>query len=277
MPLPASFIESHPDRDMIDADIRAGGPHNTVRKIATRWNVSAPTIQRRKRALEKVATKQAPNPVQPVAAEGAQQPRPPVAPPVTPEIEIAALTPVDSIDADEAGHTDTHLHRLRMINVFRARGRKLTEIAQALGRPLPTVERWAAQARKDKRAALAKLDIGQEIHDAIWFATFARSQHLLNAEQCLARGDMNGHRRAMEAAVRDDVARTAYVTKLTELGIVQPAAKLSEPSDQARVLIGNVVKRLLAPLIEEHAPRPAPAAEPAPEPEPTPDPIPEDK
>jgi hypothetical protein len=59
-----------------------------------------------------------------------------------------------------------------MINVVRARGRKNTEIAAALKRPLSTVERWIAEAKKNKKAALAELDTGAEIHDALWFATF---------------------------------------------------------------------------------------------------------
>lgn len=269
MPTAASSIEQHPDRDAIDDDVRAMGTPggSTYKQVAGRWGLSIGTVQRRKRALDRVDQQN----LQPVARDLQIEDRPApqarsrpaptpahaLAPPA-PEPTIAAQAglaePVanlsDDPDTDEIAGNDGHLWRLKALLLMKARLTKNTDLARVFGKSLATIERWHAQAKADKRAALATFDILDHVGDATQMTILARAQHLLNAQRCLETGDLAGHRLAVAAAVQADNARVGHIKSMLEMGVITPPAKKLEVSDTVKALTGNAIKEAFGPLFD---------------------------
>jgi transposase len=276
MSLATSIIELHPDRDMIDEDIRdLVKGIGTYKAIAARWNLSIGSIQRRKRALLKktaartaldAATSQAASPAVSVpklrscAQAIATAPIP--AAPVAYQPDAPALTvDVEAPDDDEAANGDPHTFRLRMVNILIAAGRQHKQIAAVFNRSVSTIERWAKQARETKAAAIAKIDGVKQVGDALWTVLYARSQLITNGQECLKKGDLAGHRRAMEAITRNEVARVAVVEKITEMGGGKPARDL-DPAEESAQSLKELARRYLMGEFDDGSVVPASLPEP---------------
>jgi transposase len=244
-----SYIETHPDRDTIDADIRAIGTPggSTFKEVATRWGIGIPMVQRRKRTLERLDAKPAPEPA-PARATVAKSSDPEIQVPAVPAITVLTDTP----DQDEAANNDSHIHRLRMVQFFRFRGAKNTEIATAMNRSLRTIERWVAAARKLRAVALTNIDVGMEYVETLAYLDHSRAQYLKNADACRSAGDLAGQRAAIAAADRAMAFRADTIGRMVDLGILQPRRSATTINEEAmRETGGETYRRIMLPILEE--------------------------
>jgi hypothetical protein len=257
MARPLSSIEHSPDRDLIDDMLDQGA---SLIELEAQFGFSRHVLARR-RASRQAAAAASSSPARPVTASaGSPASRAPAA--TTPEIvqpvslDIERPEQIDGLeptDTDEAANGDPHLHRLRLVNILIASGRSHREIAKAFEKSVSTIERWSAQAKRTKEAAIARLDGVKQIGDALWGILFARSELIKNAQECLRHGDRNGHRRAMEAITRNEVARVALIRELHALGIVVP---MREAKLTAQDMVKEISSRYTAAVLREIAETP---------------------
>ncbi len=227
----ASSIETHKDRDVIDADIRAGTP---IRAVAAQWGIGIGTVARRKRALEKVAAAAPTSSIAlpPAAPAPAPTPAPtrheapatdPILKPVAPEPGPSE----DDLDQIEEQYGEPHTRRLQHVAMFMALGKSHKEIGGVLGRSERTIQRWAHEAKVRKIRAVNPKGARKQIAEAIWTFASARTEVL----QSLFRSKQKGNEAGVIAAARELRANASASAALWE--------KLSAGNGEGATLIGS--------------------------------------